>query len=461
MNTLSQTPVQPARAADFRRVLHAASSVAVAGIAVKLIATLKEFIVAGVYGRSAAMDAFLAAFLLPNLLINLLAESMNQALIPTLVRVRVQEGSAQAQELLSGAMLRLCLLLSAAILVMAVLAPVVLPLFASNYAPATLTLAIRLFYGLLPVVLLTGIASNCTAVLNTLGRFAAPALIPALIPLATIAAALMMHGQYGVWAMVAGTLAGALCYAILAARMMHTSGYHFALRWTARTEAAREVAHQYGPVLLSSVVASGGLLADQAMAAMLPAGSVSALVYAGRFVSVIVTLLAGAVSSALTPHFSTLIAERDWSACRASIRAWTRTTALISIPIAAALIAGAPLLVRLTLQHGVFARHDTDAVAPVLAMYALQIPFFAVSRVYYRFILAMRRTDLIFYCGALNLVLDILLNLLLMRWMGLAGIALATSLWTAATLAFLWFQARRLLSTAELRAAVQLAAEGT
>ena len=43
---------------------------------------------------------------------------------------------------------------------------------------------------------------------------------------------------------------------------------------------------QYVPVLLSSIVASGGLLVDQAMAAMLRPGSVSALVFANRFVSV-------------------------------------------------------------------------------------------------------------------------------------------------------------------------------
>ena len=39
-----------------------------AGILVKIVATFKEFAVAGVYGRSDAMDAFLAAALIPDLL---------------------------------------------------------------------------------------------------------------------------------------------------------------------------------------------------------------------------------------------------------------------------------------------------------------------------------------------------------------------------------------------------------
>jgi putative peptidoglycan lipid II flippase len=60
----------------------------------------------------------------------------------------------------------------------------------------------------------------------------------------------------------------------------------------------------------------------------------------------------------------------------------------------------------------------------------------------------MRRTDLIFYCGTINLGLDVVLNLVLMRWFGVAGIALATSLWTVSTFIFLWYWSSRLLAEA-------------
>ena len=193
------------------------------------------------------------------------------------------------------------------------------------------------------------------------------------------------------------------------------------------------MAGQYGPVLLSRVVASGGLLVDQSMAAMLPAGSVSALVYANRFVSVVLTLLG----------------RRCLHGHRALLLAHDRTSRLGRMPPHAPHL-GPPHRARLRahrgvahrrrapagshrLQHGHFGPRDTAVVAPVLAMYAIQIPFFVISRVYYRFLVAMRRTDLILYCGILNLGLDIVLNLVLMRWFGVAGIALATSLWTVST----------------------------
>jgi putative peptidoglycan lipid II flippase len=190
------------------------------------------------------------------------------------------------------------------------------------------------------------------------------------------------------------------------------------------------------------------------MAAMLPSGSVSALVYANRFVSVVLTLLAGTVSTAMVPYLSRMVAQRDWASCSHTLRTWVRITAIISVPIGAFLIAASRLLVRVSFEHGQFGSRDTTAVASVLAMYAIQIPFFATSRVYYRFLVAMRRTDLILYCGMLNLVLDIGLNLVLMRWFGVAGIALATSLWTVSTLLYLWFWSRKLLARVSAAEAV-------
>jgi len=431
-----------------RSIFRAVVSVSAVGILVKLVATCKEITVAGVYGRSDVMDAFLAAALIPGLLINLISESMNQALVPTLVRVREQEGQERAQQLLSSSMLWMCLLLGAVSGAMALAAHGFFPLIASHFPAAKLELSIRLFYVLLPVVLITGIATNCTAVLNTFDRFALPALAPVAISLAIIAGTLLLSGRFGIWAMVYSTLAGSLIHAAVVARMMNVHGYRFRLRWYGMTEATREVARQYGPVLLSGVVSSAGLLVDQSMAAMLPAGSVSALVYANRFVSVVVTLMAGAVATAVVPYFSRMIAYRDWAGCRHTLRTWIRLTALVSVPIAVALVAGAHLVIRIALQHGAFGPRDTAVVTPVLAMYALQIPFYVTGRVLNRFLVAMRRTDLIFYCGALNLILDIALNLILMRWFGVAGIALATSLWTVSSFLFLWYWTWRVLPKA-------------
>jgi putative peptidoglycan lipid II flippase len=435
-----------------RRIFRAAAIVTVASVLVKVVATIKEFVVAGSFGRSDGMDAFLIAFLVPGLLVNLFSESMNQALIPTLVRVREQLGLARAQELLSSAMAWTCLLLAAGSLAMGVGARVFFPLVVQHFSAEKLLLTEHLFYGLLPIVMIAGIASNCTAVMNTFERFALPSILPIVTPMAIILTSWLLTARIGVWSLVWGNVAGAAIHAGLMIWMMEAHGYRFRLYWHGASEAirpaAREVAAQYGPILLSGLVASSGMLVDQGMAAALPSGSVSTLVYANRFVNVVLNLLAGAIATAVTPYFSQLVARRDWAACRHTLNTYVRVTALVSIPVALAMILGSRLLIRLTLQHGAFTAADTAAVSPVQAMYAIQLPFFIVSRVFYRYLMAIRRTSLILVCGVINLVLDVVLNVVLMRWYGVAGIALATALWTVSTFVFLCYWTYRLLPAA-------------
>jgi putative peptidoglycan lipid II flippase len=426
-------------------------------VVVKIAGVAKEFVVAGVFGRSDELEAFLIAALLPGLLINIVAESMNQALIPTFVRVRNKEGSERARELFSRALLWSGALLVGVSLAMASSARAVFPLLGSHFTEAKLGLAVRLFYGMQPVILLTGIASTCAAVLNAEGEFAIPAIAPMATSVSLMLMVPLLAKHSGAWSIVYAMLAGALIHAAWMLWRASRSGLLDWPRLRGLDKDTREVLQQFGPLALSGLVASGGLLVDQAMAASLPAGSVAALAYAGRFVSVVLALLGGALSSAVTPVLSEMVARDEWQACRRTVRMWAWRAMGVAMGITAVLIGGAGILVRMTLQHGAFGAQDAAAVTSVLAMYALQIPFFVSSRVYYRLLVAMGRTDLVLYCGLLNLGLDIVLNIVLMRWMGVAGIALATSLWTMSTFMFLWYWSRRMLAVNESVCSVAVA----
>ena len=432
-----------------RRILHAAMIVTFVGVLVKVVATAKEFIVAGVFGRSDEMDAFLIAYLVPGVLMNLFSDSMNQALIPTLVRVKEVDGHCKAQNLLSSALFSTCIFATAGSLLMAVAARVFFPIIFMQFPAHKLLLAEQLFYGLLPIVLLCSVASNCTAVVNTTERFALPALAMVSTPLAIIIAMWLLAPRLGIWSMVFANLTGELLRVVVVVWFMQGHGYRFNLRWHGFSPQFREVVQQYGLVLLSGLVASGGLLVDQGMAATLPSGSVSTLVYANRFVAVVLNLLAGSIGTAITPYFSKLVAQRDWAACRRTVNTYVWITALISIPVALTMIFGSHLLVRLAFQHQAFGLQDTAAVSRVQAMYAIQVPFYIVSRVFYRYLVAIRRTSLTLYCGAISLFLDVIFNLSLMRVYGVAGIALATSLWTIISCGFLAYWTYRLLPVSE------------
>jgi putative peptidoglycan lipid II flippase len=198
----------------------------------------------------------------------------------------------------------------------------------------------------------------------------------------------------------------------------------------------------------AGVLSSGAGLLDQSMAAWLPPGSVAALAYGGRIVGAVVALISTSISTVLMPFYSEAVARADWRACRESMQRVSRYLFAATIPLTLLLIATSHLLVRTLYQHGAFSAADSAVVARVQAMYALQLPFYGVAPVYLRFLVAIRRNDLIIVSAAINLTLDFFLNLLCMRW-GPAGLALSTSLFYVVSFFFLRYWALRLLSERE------------
>lgn len=429
------------------RILRKGALVGSATVAVKLVAMTKEVKVASYFGRGDVVDAFLIAYLIPGFLVLLFASSLNAALMPTLVRERGARGQEATNRLFCQAVLVSQAGLVALCIALGFAAPILFRHLVSQFAPEKLLLTQQLFWALLPMVLFSGLSTNCAAYLNTTGCFAVPALTPMLTPAITLVLLNARASAWGVWSLVAGAFIGTALEATVLLLLLCHRGVRISLGRGVDRE-SRRIALQYVAVCGAGLLSSGVGLLDQSMAAWLPAGSVAALAYGGRLVAAAVALISTSISTVLMPLYSEAVAKQDWRACRDSMQRVARFLFAATIPLTILLFATSPLLIRTLYQHGAFTSADSAVVARVQAMYALQLPFYGVAPVYLRFLVAIRRNDLIVASAGINLVLDFVLNLLCMRW-GPAGLALSTSLFYVASFFFLRFWALRLLAERE------------
>jgi putative peptidoglycan lipid II flippase len=99
----------------------------------------------------------------------------------------------------------------------------------------------------------------------------------------------------------------------------------------------------------------------------------------------------------------------------------------VTVPITAALVVFSEPLIRIIFQRGAFTAADTRIVGRVLAFLSLQIPFYMLAQIGVRLISALKRNSMLMVIAGVNMVLNIVFNLILMRYWGVAGIALSTS----------------------------------
>ncbi len=187
-------------------------------------------------------------------------------------------------------------------------------------------------------------------------------------------------------------------------------------------------------------------LVDQSMAAMLGPGSVSVLNYGNKISSVVVTIGAMAVSTAVLPQFSRMVAAGLWANVRNTIKTYTRLIFFITIPLSFIMILTSQALVSLLFQKGAFTASDTLQVASVQSLYILQLPFYVCGMLFVRLISAFKANHILMWGTAISFVLNISLDYLFMKRLGVPGIALSTSVVYLVSFCYLWWMSSRLLS---------------
>jgi putative peptidoglycan lipid II flippase len=429
-----------------RRIFSAILILVVMTGVVKLAATCRELIVAGYFGVSEAVDAFLIAFLLPMFAINVLAGSFSAALMPTYIRTRDSKGLIAAQQLFSSAMALGILFLVAAAIVLAVIAPTILPILGSGFSANTMGLTQNLFYWLLPVLVFTGISQLYSTAMNAGERFALVALAPTVTPICAVIFLVLLVDRWNIQALAIGTLFGSVVEILILAYVATRRGISFCPRWGGGiTEELRVVIGQYMPMVAGAFLMSGTVLVDQAMAAMLESGSVATLNFANRVVALVLGVGSMALGTAVLPHFSRMVADNDWSGVHHTFKTYALLITFLSIPITAILFLFSESIISVLFERGAFEAEDTRLVGQVQAYYVLQIPFYILGILTVRLISSLRSNHILMWGAGISLSLNIILNFVFMRWLGVSGIALSTACVYAVSFLFLIFMlAKRL-----------------
>ena len=450
LETIGLRPASPGRPLTANwKILRAVVIVGACSGVAKLAATAKELAVANWFGRGDALDAFLIAMILPLTITGLLAGSFNGALIPPYIQTRESRGHEAAQELFSSVQVVTLLLLIGASILLAVAAPYYLPLLGSGFGGAKLLLTRRLLYLLLPIVVVNGAITIWSSILNADEKFALPALTPTLTPLGTLFALLLLGRAWGIFALALGTVVGTLLEASLLGRAMRAHGLRLRLRWYGLSPELRLVFRQYIPLLSGALVLSTSPIIDQSMAAMLRSGSVAALSYGNKIINVVTLLSSAALSTAVLPYFSQMVTKKDWRGCRRTLKVYSVLALSTTIPVTVGLVVFSRPLVRLLFQRGAFTETDTAVVSAVQIFFAIMIPFYTWATLFVRLLSSLNRNDFLAYGAAMNACLNVLLNIVLMKRFGVAGIALSTSLVYLISCMFLGFWALKLLREKE------------
>jgi putative peptidoglycan lipid II flippase len=398
----------------------------------KIVSFAKDALVADKLGTASELDAYMLVFGFFTFLGSVLGGGVPESFVPAYAELRERRGLRRAYRLgVQSAACHFAVLLTCGTL-LALAAPWLVAWAAQGFPPAKQALAVSLLRGLVPFLLCFGLAQHLGAWLRAGKTFMLAASAPMLVPLGIVTALLLAGGSVSAWTLVSGTVWGAvaqltvLLVAIARRLPRRLSWWRCTLRH--REPGLRVVLRNALPFLIGGVAFGSAVVVDQTMAAWLTAGSVAVLGYSDKLCAIVLAVTAGPASDVLFPHFAELAAQRDWSGLRRQLFTSAGIIVAAALPMTLVLCCFAPWIVSTLFERGAFGPQDTQRVAEVLRFAAFQIPFYVIGTVAARVAVSLQATRFMLTIAFSALVLNASLNWLLMRPLGVAGIALSTTL---------------------------------
>lgn len=413
-------------------MLHGFVTVAGLTLMAKAVSFFKDADVVRRFGISDELDAFALAFGVHTFASGMLGGGIPNAFLPAYAVLQHEHGPLRAERLAVQTSINhaLSLIITGGLIWM--LGPQIVAFLANGFPPAKQALSLELLRALLPFLFCFGLGLQLCMWLRANKLFVLAAATPAIIPAAILIALAVRDGSPPpVATLVNGTNIGAALQLViltiaLARRLPREKGW---LATCVRTlePANRSVIVSALPYIVSGLVLGGAPIIDQSMATELESGSVTVLSYADKVCGIILALTASAAAEALFPFFADVVARRNWLALKRQIVHTITVILAFAVPLVAVLFWQAPLVVKLLFQRGSFFEEDTIRVAAVLRCASLQIPFYIASLLMSKVVIAIQANWFTLATAVFSLVSNFVFNVVLMRFYGVAGIALSTA----------------------------------
>jgi peptidoglycan biosynthesis protein MviN/MurJ (putative lipid II flippase) len=392
----------------------------------KLAGAAKEMAVAYRYGVSAEVDAYLFVFNLVSWPVGVWFSVLTVVLVPLAARIR--HATSVDLPRFRSELLGLTLLLGMGLMFFVWLGlPLLLRSPWTGLPPTTATIAANMVSGLALLAPLGVLISLFSAWMLSAGRHTNTLLegVPALVLLVAILAFPGGGAESLVW----GTVAGLVFHLVSLAIPLARQGEIEAPSFTRKSPQWPAFWQGFGIMLAGQALMSFIGIIDQFFAAHLGTGAISTLSYANRILALILGLGATAVARATLPVFSQAQAEGGSRLHLHRIAVhWARLLFLLGV---IAMVVGwwlAPWVVRLLFERGVFLARDTEAVTEVLRFGLVQLPFYFVGILWVSLLTSQSRYGVVTVIGVVNLAIKIMVSVLLVSWIGINGIVLATSI---------------------------------
>ena len=269
-------------------------------------------------------------------------------------------------------------------------------------------------------------------------KFLPSSIYPIFIAICTIFSLLLFKEKFEEKVLAIGTLSGSII-GFLYLLVVTLKKKLVVLKKPLINENTRMMMTQLPPKIASGFLTGMNQFVDQFFAAQLVVGSISAINYGIKIPSLILSLSMIATGNVLLPHFAKKINENKVLAFKELFKI-IKVLFLVGLLITTFIFIFSKDIIALLFERNEFDSEDTLIVATIQQIILVYVPFYLCGNLLGKFLTSINKNSFMAWVSLYNLVANIVFNIIFVKYYGVFGLAISTSLViTVSSFIYLYF----------------------
>ncbi|MDD5621618.1 MAG: murein biosynthesis integral membrane protein MurJ [Actinomycetota bacterium] len=413
-----------------RRIFNATFLVILAILLSKISGLARDQIMAGYFGISYETDAFTWAEFIPNLFRILFAESLIIAAFIPIYSAYLKRNQRDDIKIFVSSVVNIVTLVFLAIsAIIFILSPEIGALLSkiTNNQMDIYKFVVMSRIMIFSLVVMS-LSSLATGILNSHDIFTVPSLAPFVMNIVTIISVTLLFRKLGIYSMAIGIMAGSLMHLVVQLPQIRVSKLRYRFVIDFRHKGVREIFSLMLPIVLSLGAVQLNNSVDYFFAQSLGEGNTTALMLSWRVANLPLGVFSVAIITVLYPLISRQAAGDDIKGIKESFSLGVREIGYMMIPATSGLVILSYPIIKLLFERYNFVPADTERVAYILIFHSIGLIFFGLLMILNRVFYAFKNVKTPLKVAGLSIILNVIFDWILMRFLGVGGLALATSL---------------------------------
>ena len=398
--------------------------VAFISIFVKVTGFYKETVIAASFGLSELLDTYFIAVLIPAFVQNVFVDSLSNLFVPNYITELKTTNQIKSFQSVSF------MIVTAMIIILTIICLIfseyLLTTVFPNHSEKYYHLIRIQFYWILPSLFFWGYSSLLCCLLEVKNKFLYSTIPPVFTTITTILCLVFFKETLQEIVLAIGMLTGSIV-AFLYLLILCVHNKEIFLGPPVVNKNTRIMIAQLPPKITSGLLSCSNSFVEKFFAAQLIAGSIAALNYGSKIPAFAVGMLILPLGSVLLPHFARSMNDDLLKTYKQlfKILKWVFFSSLC-LCVLGMFVSND--LVRILFERKEFTANDTLIVANIQKIGLLYIPFYLNTLICVKFLTAINKNKFMAWTSLWNLGLNLLLNAVLIKYWGIYGLAMSTTI---------------------------------